>query len=261
MKLDQAQVFLDRINRLFSDISSSGVEASALERDLLKEYVRRLYESLTDEASNTFPKAPPKASAQPAPAFTFEPEPPAPSTQPQAPSPQPQAPSPQPHAPSPQPPPDQNTVVRPAPKVIEIPEEVMADVRRTEAHRQVATPVAQVEVQESPFAPEISELSPKMKALFEVERSSDLSDKLAGAPIKDMTRSMAINERLLTQNELFGGSKHELDQALQHLNELHDYEAAVSYLAGGAALDHDWLDEERKATARAFIKLVRRRYA
>lgn len=45
MDLTAARTALARVNRLFDDLDDSG--PSALERDLLKEYVRRLYESLS----------------------------------------------------------------------------------------------------------------------------------------------------------------------------------------------------------------------
>jgi len=292
MKLEQAQQYLDRVNRLFADISADDGPPSQLERDLLKEYVRRLYENLGDlepvgqvsstesdigrvqrqETANKKPAAletkhqepaPTRGESQdssrasvpdvrrstPAPAFAFTP-----STAEALVSPQEQKAATAP--------PPANPAPRPAPRVIEIPAEVEADVRATERNVSAPTmPVREVEVAESPFAPSPSELPAKVRDLFAIESQGDLSDKLGGSAVPDLTRAMAINERILAQNDLFGGQRSELDEALRHLNSLDSYADAVSYLGGGAALKYDWVEEDRRPTARAFAKLVRRRYA
>ena len=263
MNLAEVRSHLNRINRLFSDIETNDSPPSALERDLLKEYVRKLYQATDSEpappaehkASKAKPArevgrakqkgksksaALPAEAADPKPAFSFEPEPqsaPAPAKK-----------------------------VMPAPAIIEVPAEVEADVRRVEAQATPAqrsapsTPVVEVEVFESPFAPEPDELSPDLQQLFMIEQGSELSDRLAGTKVSDLTRSLALNDRIEFQNTLFGGYKDEFDQALAHLNALPDYQTAVSFLGGGAAKKYDWLDEQRQGAARAFVKQVRRRY-
>jgi hypothetical protein len=256
MNFDHAHSILNRINRMFDDINESGGKASSLERDLLKEYVRRLYEALDNEVGDS-------AAAQSSSSSRQTEAPPRRVVEVR----QPKLPSAHESAPAPAP---------PKPKVIEVPEEVEEDIRRTETmagHKlqQVradhtatvvqAPPIRTVEVEESPFVPAPQQLPEDIKAIFVSERSNDLSEKLAGSPIQDLTRAMAINERLLAQNELFGGNKAELDAALGHLNTLTQYEDAVAYLGGGAALKYKWAEEDRRPTARAFAKLVRRRYA
>ena len=281
MNVQQARNYLDRINRLFGDIAQNDQNSSALERDLLKEYVRRLYESLSEVAvenpsqqSNpktstatasptsqttevtAAPTSPQKASLVDTPAFTFEPTP--------APAPAPEIRPEVPPVPTP---------VAAKPKIIEVPREVEADIEQLQQHNSTrqnssattlssaAPSIAQASAEiSSPFSPSPATIDPKLKEIFALERSTDLSERLAGAPIADLTKALAINERLLTQNDLFGGNKSAFDEALAHLNTLHSYEEAVSYLAGGVALQHDWSQEEIRPTARAFVKLVRRRY-
>ena len=251
MNLEPARAHLARLNRLFDDLSDAADAPSALERDLLREYVRRFYEALSEpapahtSASTPAPKPAVENAPEPAPAsaraaFEFEPRP-------------------QPAAPA------------PAPPVIEIPAEVEADVQRLERRQDTApataatatppVPVSQVEVIESPFAPEPEELSAAMRALFAYEQGTDLSDRLATRQVSDLGRAFGVNERIEFQNTLFGGYKAEFDQAVQHLNDLPDYDAAVSYLGGGVAEKYDWLDEERQSVAKAFARQVRRRYA
>ena len=262
MDTKRAGQLLKKINRFFDDFADDGGQPSALERDLLKQYVRRFYEELSspagiepahtvgraESASATEPVRAPKAKPAvqiPTPAFAFAPEP------------------------------------APPPKLIEVPAEVEADVQRIERSEKTIPSVVEVpepvtaplrgglgatasvspEPLESPFAPEPEELSGPLKELFAVQQGSDLIEKLAGSPVRDLTRAMAINERLVAQSTLFGGNKSELDQALQHLNDLDSYEDAVSYLGGGIAKKYDWTEEEKSGAARDFIKLVRRRYA
>ncbi len=265
MKLDHAQTILNRINRMFTDVAEGGGNASALERDLLKEYVRRLYESLSEHEGTTSHGAN-KAVEVEAPVKKAVP----PVAEIRRPK--------KVNKPAPEP-----TMVEPAeqiiskkPRAIEIPASVEADIQEMESQAafkaaptkvdNTATvthtrPLVEKVLEQPAFVASVASLPSAIKSIFEGEKSNDLSEKLAGAPVKDLNRAMAINERLLAQNDLFGGSKDELDSALSHLNTLSSYEDATSYLGAGAAVKYDWSEGERVATARAFAKLVRRRYA
>ena len=107
----------------------------------------------------------------------------------------------------------------------------------------------------------MDQLDPKLRELFTIEASGDLSAKLAGAPVTDLTRAMGLNELMLTRSELFGGRADEMNQTLSQLNELPDYASAVQLLTQGPARTYNWTDEERRPIARSFVRLVRRRYA
>ena len=257
MKLDHAQTILNRINRMFTDVAEGGGNASALERDLLKEYVRRLYESLSEDTMSKAVEAPveaPKEKPVPRVAEIRRPKAKV-EAKPEVEEPQPQAPK--------------------KPKMIEIPAEVEADIQEIQAKKAftptpvavdntatVATPAVLEKIVTNPArSSNNASISSEIAAIFEGETSNDLSEKLAGAPIKDLTKAMAINERLLAQNDLFGGDKSQLDATLAHLNTLDSFAEATSYLGSGVATQHDWAEGERKATARAFAKLVRRRYS
>jgi len=260
MKLDHAQTILNRINRMFTDVIDGGGDASTLERDLLKEYVRRLYESLSEDSSvesstnkvATPPQEAPKEKPVPRVAEIRRPKAKV-KEEVKTVIEEPKAETPK------------------KPRLIEIPAEVEADIQEIQTNKPLApapmavdntaTVVAPAKVETSSLTPSSSSLSSEIKSIFEGENSNDLSEKLAGAPVKDLSRSMAINERLLAQNDLFGGSKSELDMVLTHLNRLNSFEEAVAYLGGGVAQKYDWAEGERKATARAFAKLVRRRYS
>ena len=156
-----------------------------------------------------------------------------------------------------------------APAIIHVPEDVEAEVRRIETHRPAApayveptqpyTPTpAPTERPSSPS--KVTDLEPALRELFTVERAQDLSDRLANAPIKDLTKGMALNERLQFGKELFGGDANLMTETLQRLNSFGGYDEAAVSLAS-TARRFDWPDSEKVPTARSFIKLVWRRFA
>ena len=96
--------------------------------------------------------------------------------------------------------------------------------------------------------------------LFEMEVAKELSDKLSQSPISDLTKALGINDRLLTVNELFGGDFSSFDESFRKLNTMDSFEEAKSYLMEEIVLQHNWIDPSKKARAKRFIKFVRRRY-
>lgn len=93
--------------------------------------------------------------------------------------------------------------------------------------------------------------------LFDQNAKKELSDKLGETPIDDIKRSMGINERILTQNELFAGDNFEFENAIARLQNMNDFEAAKNYLLQ-LAQRYDWASKEK--FAKPFIKLVRRKF-
>ena len=103
-------------------------------------------------------------------------------------------------------------------------------------------------------------ISSALTALFEIDSGSEVSDKLSQTPIADLTRSMSINEKIFTVNELFGGNQSELDNILVALNGLSSYDEAKSVLIRSVAQKYNWSDTKKSKKAQNFIKLVQRRY-
>lgn len=97
--------------------------------------------------------------------------------------------------------------------------------------------------------------------LFLFKKVEDLSEKLESTPITNIQKSMGLNERILTQNELFGGEKSSFDTAVQKLNGLDDFEQVKTYLCEELIPKYDWMDETRIKKAQWFIKLVKRKYS
>ena len=100
----------------------------------------------------------------------------------------------------------------------------------------------------------------EIEALFEDIAGKELSDKLGNTPIADLTKAFGFNDRLLTQNELFGGNKAVADEVIKDLNNMSGFESAKGFLLS-LATKYNWAaNEDRKKQAKTFIKLVRRRF-
>ena len=101
--------------------------------------------------------------------------------------------------------------------------------------------------------------SPAIEALFRQKAAKELSEKLSLHPIADLTKALAINDKLLYANELFGRDMTAMTQTLAELNKLNNFDEAKNLLLATAER-FDWSEEERAEVASSFIKMVRRRY-
>lgn len=131
---------------------------------------------------------------------------------------------------------------------------------------EIAKPIEQIPSQEifhSAPTPKVSSLiSPEVMAeLFAEEKISDLSDKLALSPVKDLTKSMGINERIFTQQELFGNNQQQFNDTLQRLNNCQNFEEAKQYLIENVITTYGWTNENRLKKASTFVKLVKRKFS
>ncbi|MEO5581161.1 MAG: hypothetical protein ABIR66_00600 [Saprospiraceae bacterium] len=99
-----------------------------------------------------------------------------------------------------------------------------------------------------------------IQELFEVKKGTELSDKLHELTLKDINRAIGINDRLEMVANLFGGQKPLFEQTISELNNLKSFEDASELLGLGPALQFKWDHEDHKEKAIEFIKLIRRRY-
>jgi hypothetical protein len=79
-------------------------------------------------------------------------------------------------------------------------------------------------------------------------------------PLKDLTKSLTINNRVLFTRDLFGSDNDLLNTTLRTLNSSGSLAAAQPVLES-LARRFEWTGEGKNETAREFIELVRRRYA
>jgi hypothetical protein len=246
MNLPQAKIQLEKIISLYKSLSADEKNISAIERDLMLNYIRQLYETFLEIPAHASSATPPKTVAPPPPAP--KPEPPKPVYEaPKAPPPPPppvyEAPKPAPvEAPKPAP-------VYEAPKpVYEQPKPV---------YQQPIAPPPPPR-QEAPKL--INYGNSEVESLFEEIAGKELSDRLSNAPVADLTKAFGLNDRLLTQNELFGGNKAAFDETIKDLNNTGSFDTAKGYLIDLATRFNWTANDDRKKQAKAFIKLVRRRF-
>lgn len=241
MEAQRAKILLEKINALYRSIDLDNGQLASIERDLMLSYIRQLYELFLSSAQGDAGAA---SFAEP-PFETVDPV-----TRERRPQPEPL-----------------KRTYKP-PRIIEIPTEQP----ETPAAKQTPPPSSPRPVetrrpepqtaQPEPPAPKpqsFAKANPELEALFEQRRATELSEKLSESPITDLARAMAINDRLLFMNELFGRNMNTLDDTLRQLNRLSSMtEAKPLLLELGER--YNWTDEEKVDTAKAFIKLVRRRY-
>ena len=245
MNLQQAKIILEKINRLYQSMTLDS-KIDIHEQELMLSYIRQFYNSFSGDVDDLSPKTKARTTK---PIVQAPPNPPTKVVEKREP-PVAKTPPPVVETPKPTPPPPSPT---PAPKVVvkkETPTVVSSP-----------PPVAKPSPPPSP-AKEVSKSSTtsgEYEVLFEHKEAKELSDKLAETPIRDLTKAISINERILTVQELFGGENQAFSDALAKLNGFKNLEEAKPFLTE-LAKKYKWTDKGRKKKAKVFIKLIRRRY-
>lgn len=256
MNLTKAKILLDKINRLYKSMSLDEDNVATIEKDLMRDYVKQLYDAfLQEEAAVSVPVRPKKVTPRPTytppPAYT----PPAPVVRKKI----------ETIAPPPPPPPvveevtasiartpPPRIVVPPTPKVINTPPPPPPVVE--------STPIAVVPPKPRKVTP-TTVVDPEHADLFEVSTNTkELSEKLGQTRISDLNNAMGLNERIFTVNELFGADNSLYRNVIRDLNNLNSYEEAKAYLSTNVAEKFNWTHKSKRNKAKNFIKLVRRRY-
>lgn len=235
MSLEKATILLDRINTLHKSIQTDG-HLSNIEQDLMKSYIRQLYDCYLEKKEE--PKKE-KYDTKPTPSFETEvirksPEPVQPKDH-----------------------------YKP-PRIIEVKEEPRRETPpKMEPKPRVETrppsyptpPIKEPIVTKAPTT-----VSKEINALFEVKKAKELSERLSESPIRDLTKAIALNDKLLFSNELFGGALVTFNEVIRSLNDMTNRKDAENYLME-LAKQHDWTSDAKVPIAKSFIKLVRRRFA
>ena len=227
MNPNSARLLIQKIERLFSSLEMDDSLITPIERDLMLSYIRQLYEQFLDSPVEASPA--PIPDSKPAPTLHK------PSSDSQIPEPR-------------------STVllesVPPAQKIPSAPPSGPAppDLQRVEASQS----------QES--GPRQPTADPEVETLFEQEQARELADKLGASPLNDLTMAFSINDRQLFINELFGRDVNVFTMTLQQLNAMRTFGEAREFLSRHIARKYKWTEKDRKSTAKAFIKTIRRKY-
>jgi hypothetical protein len=247
MNLAQTKIYLEKIIALYKSMSADERNISPIERDLMLSYIRQLYETCLDNTPSVSAAAQTPAPVKPTPAppkveaprAVEAPKVEVPVAPPPRFTPPPVVEAPQYVAPPPPPPPP---VVEPPRYVAPAPE----------SPRYVAPP---------PPPPPAPEPPPRhSRATHAPSSGVSAEDRIANVAIPDLTKAFGFNDRLLMQNELFLGNKTAFDETLKDLNNSSSFDTARAFLADLAVRNNWNLNGERQKHAKAFIKLVRRRF-
>ena len=232
MDIKESALILNKINSLHQVIVQNNGKISSIEKDLMLDYIRNLYDLFLSNANGTadqLKQSPTHSPSTTQPSFEIV----APPNNP--------------------------------PKFIEIDdnEETKDWAVSQDLPKNQPTPPPPPKPE---FTSTFKESSTKktdnniIETLFEQKKATDLSEKLSESPINDLTRAMSINDRLLYMNELFGRDIEALNETLKLLNKYDSLDQAKG-LISNLAEQYKWMDEEKVEIAQNFIKLIRRKYS
>jgi hypothetical protein len=237
MNFNKSKILLNKINALHDSGHLIQGGFSSLERDLFLQYLRELYELATEDIDATR-ETNQVVYSRPNPA-----------------------------------PPMETVYERPtnsAPTWYQEKEnhrypEAMNPSTRLSQHIPSPSPIAQpaplprLEQPEQPTKPE--GFSEEVEELFDIATLDQLNtSRFNSSPISDIGKSMGINEKILTINELFGGNQQYFNSVIDSLNRLSSFDDAKSYLAREVVEKNAWISGSKKNKAQIFLNLIRRRY-
>ena len=253
MNLKPAKLALEKIISLYNAMSTDEKNISTIERDLMLNYIRQLYEVFLEGSVVSVPKN--ETSVAPkikenvvrqtndaesdmpdvygtrekmvgTPVATFERE---------IVKPEPVFKREEPKIETPPPPP-----VYVAPPVVEQP-------------KPQPRPVEVVRTS-------TAKINASISALFDDNSSKELSDRLSNQPVNDLTRGLGLNDKLLFQNNLFSNNKAAFDEVLKNINAMSSFDSARAFVSD-IADRYSWdASEDKKKIARDFIRYMRRRF-
>lgn len=271
MNFDKISVNLKKISRIVETLKDADIEVSNIEQELVLSYIRELHDAVTEGRSDA-PANPLAAKSSPTPPESFQ-EPKKVDSEPEPNPVKPEIPTVAESVHKQELPVEREERI--FPKAPEQPAVRMEEQARVESsngsHSQVGNGIhfhekeaahthQEVEERMPELEERVPELSPELVALFEVKAGNELSDRLSMSPIRDLRKSMGVNERIFTINELFDGNQNLFDEVVNHLNSLDNFAVAADYLKRGVALANNWEAAERQKKAEHFIRLVYRRY-
>lgn len=90
------------------------------------------------------------------------------------------------------------------------------------------------------------------------EKTETLAEKLTKTKIKDLREGIALNQKFLFMNDLFGGEKEAYDTALDKLNSFDSIIEAKAFLTSEVENKYDW--KEDSSSVQQFVTLLERKF-
>jgi hypothetical protein len=106
--------------------------------------------------------------------------------------------------------------------------------------------------------PSLPKLEPNTPAISTTP-TTELQEKLALEPIKDLKAAIGINDKFQFIEALFGGDEKAFDQAIKTINGYKILAEAQFWIKSNVRTQYQW--EDQSEVVKAFDLLVRRRFA
>lgn len=103
-------------------------------------------------------------------------------------------------------------------------------------------------------------VSDEFRAIFNEKKSSELSEKLSMLPVSDLKKAFGLNEKIFTINELFDGDNKVFESTINDLNSLSSFTEAKDYIISNLISRFKWDSDIKIKKAEHFVKTIRRRY-
>lgn len=211
-----------KVGKLLESILEDPSEINAMEKDLMKSYLLKLYESLdladiespSNPIENTKVETPKKKSKEKKNDFRIRN---VKNTEPE---------------------------ISPEPSFIFEEEETLSQIREV------------IEPKETS-----KEIPEELRSVFQLKEAKEVSDRLGNKPIIDIATAMSINDKLLTINQLFGGNDNLFKETINQIGNLQSYDDAKNLLIESVASEYEWGKDEKSETANQFIHLVHRKFS
>ena len=241
MNLAKSKVVLKKINTLYESLEL-GDEISKIEKDLLLDYVKELYEAVLELPSKKGKKhkksleheMKKKAKSEDEMEFIPLPE-------------------------------SENVKKKIEPALeekLELVEEVIDTVVSTKSSNGIHSKISNVDnaPANAVLTPVSNPVSPEIENLFDPAKLNQSDYRFSQTPITDITKAMGINEKLLMINLLFNKDQQDFNYVASKLNYFNTFEEASKYLKSEVAGKYDWSHVDKKEKAIEFIKLIKRKY-
>ncbi len=228
MKSSKISDLLDKINKAIENPAFPAI--SKLERDLLMQHLRDLYDEIDTpathkkEAENDSPILTKRSVIRPNEDLLIKEEVPG------------------------------NKVVEPTKKV----EAVIAKEEKiitAKAEVKVERKVEQVLQTPSSSINDSIKSGGSLNEKLKTSSTAEIHKKLASKPLKEL---IDLNKKFVLLNELFKGNTEAYTSAIAHIDTLADYEAAQSFISNQLVANYFW--DENKQSTRMFSKLVKMKF-